>query len=399
MAIKFRRIEDRKESIIQLRRREVDRTHRRRVVPKVVILLLVLAGAAACLLYFRPPRIVAPFVVRVDSVQISSPLAGTVEWLISRETKEIHAGDVIARISTQPATADSPTARLTDLRLRAAEATAQLKTEQANRDVAVHQLQEQQRQLKEEVERWDEPLRRAETEAEEARGNLDFRRRNLESAESLMALDAITRDDYLTARRAQESAQAAYDAAESRLRGLKAELVAARETLTAFQNALQASMALADSRVQGALAMKDALDKPVHSQTAAFSEDEGEFIVRAPSSGILLELNVTEKSHVFPGDSLLKLYKPESKVAGAYVAVRYRESLKKGATARLYGAGHKEPAVGEVTFMDARVVPLPPSLERRVGYGEANAISVDIRFTEAAGAPFLPGETGKAVIE
>ncbi len=399
MAIKFRRIEDRKESVAQLRRRTSDRKARRRILPKLMIVVVIALVIGAYFAYFRPPQIVAPFLVHVEAVQVSSPVAGTLVWLVDKDAKEIEQGDVIARIEAQPQTSGSPGARLTELRLRSAAAGAELQTEQASRDALQVRLQEQERQLGVQVGLLEERLGRSETDVREAARKLSARQEDLETAEELKPLGAATESDYLTATRAVEEAEAAHQTAQSHLRSLKGELAAARESLEGFQTTKRASLAAAESRIRGAQSSNEALRQAREPLVAAFSEEGAQYNVQAPVTGILFELDVTEKSYIQEGEALLSLYTTDSKVARAYVPVRYREGLRLGASARLYAKGYKESGAGEVVYIHDRVVPLPRSLSRRLGYDEANVVPVDISLTGAPSALFVPGQAGKAVIK
>ena len=96
------------------------------------------------------------------------------------------------------------------------------------------------------------------------------------------------------------------------------------------------------------------------------------------------------------GAPLVSMYEERTMVARVYVPVRYRDSVKMGAKARLYAKGRSGEAAGKVVYIHDRVVPMPGSLAQRIGYKEPNVVWVDIELT--AGDSFVPGQAGKAVI-
>ncbi|KPK61758.1 MAG: hypothetical protein AMK73_07845, partial [Planctomycetes bacterium SM23_32] len=210
---------------------------------------------------------------------------------------------------------------------------------------------------------------------------------------------AATEQDYVDAQRAAAAARTAHEVAESRLRALGSEIQAAEDTIKDFQEVRQMSLASAEDRVEAAESTHKALLAAAEPQEAAFADAAGQYIVRAPVSGMLFEVPVTDKSYVERGQFLVSIYEPASKLARAYVPVRYRDGLKVGAAARLDVEGRDRLLSGEVAKVNDQVVPLPASLERRLRRHEGNVIPVDIRITEPSDGTFLPGDTGDATIE
>ncbi|MHC4787738.1 MAG: HlyD family secretion protein [Planctomycetota bacterium] len=399
MAVKFRRIENHGDSVAQLRQRTEEGRERRHILPKVVIGIVVLLIIGALVAYFRPPRIVAPFIVHADPVLVTSPGAGTVTWLLSKDTERVEKGDVVARILLQPQTSDSVGARLTELRLRTATARADLRGSKASRETLNVQLQQQERELKVRIETLEEQLRRSEMEARQAARRLDARGDDLQTGRKLRALRAATEQEYQAAREAHDDAGAAHEAALSRQRSLSAELVSARSSLKEFAETEGLLLAAAESRLQAASETYEALQQAAQPQVAAFSPDTAELILKAPVAARLLDLDVAENSSVEHGAPLVSLYEPARLVARVYVPVRHADGLREGAAARLYPEGRRGVVEGEVVYVHDRVVPLPPSLRRRLGYDEPNVVRVDIRLAGASPLPLVPGQTGKAVIK
>ena len=398
MPIKFRRIEDRTESVVQVRRRKAGSGARRHALPKLVVVAVIAAIAVAAVVYLRPPRIVAPFLVHVGVVKVASPVDGTVTWLMDKQSPQVGKGDVIARVVARPQAAGSVPARLTDLGLRQAETAADAATQTAERDALEVRLAEQRRQLGVTLEQARERLVRAELSLKEAVSELTTRRRDAETAQRLRRLGAMTEDDYAGAQRALQTAQVGTESAHSRLRGLRAELASAGASLEEFATVEGSALKAAESRVRGAQDARDAVQEAAEPLAAALSEDRAEYLVRSPADGVLLELGIAVGTDVSRGATLMTLYEPATKVARAYVPVRYLEGLHLGAKSRLYAKGRAGSAEGEVVFIHDRVVPLPGGLSQRVGYKEPNVLAVDIRLTSDPDGLFAPGQAGKAVI-
>jgi len=399
MAIKFRRIEDRAESVIQHREREAVKRERVRLLPKLLILALVAAGAVVVYGYLRPPRIVAPFFVHVDATQVAAPVEGALVWLLPRESTRVAAGEVLARIHMWPQSAGSAGARLADLRLRAAEADSRAAVERAAGGALQADLDDRARSLQAEIARLEGEVERARLALAEAERHLEVRARDARSAEELRRVDAITLHDRTAAQEAVQLARAACDEARGYVGSLEGELAAARAGLEQFQTTRRLSLAAAESRVQAALSTHEALAREAAAGGEALAAEGEEYVVRAPFAGQVLSVEATPQSRVEQGTPLLELYDDARVVARAFVPVRYQGGLRRGAAVRLYVQGLDEPIAGQVDRIHARVTPLPRSLADRLDHDEASVIAVDVRCAPPGAGLLIPGQIGRAVIE
>ncbi len=396
MAVKFRRIEDRRESVVQIRRRQEDRKERRHLLPKLALALVVALIGAAAVVYLRPPRVVAPFMVHVDVLEVASPIDGTVVWLPDKDVGHLTAGDVVAQVAAGPQSDGSVPARLTDLKLRAFEAEAEAIIRAADRAALQGRLDEQKLQLEADVAQVRERLVQAELGLVAAAAQADAQREDAETAARLLSLSAITEHDHATAKRRLHAAEVAAETAESRLRNLQTELKAADAAMHQFEVVARSTLDAAAVKAVAAAERHGALIEAQAPLADGLSEDGGEYVVRCPADGRLLELETAVGDSVQRGTTLVSVYEPRTLVARVYVPVRYRDSVRMGAEARLYAKGRSGEAAGKVVYIHDRVVPMPGSLAQRVGYKEPNVVWVDIELT--AGDPFVPGQAGKAVI-
>lgn len=400
MAIKFRRIEDRKQSPAQLRMQEGNGRERRRVLPKVILLLLAVVAALVAWFYLRPPRITASFIVHVDPVEVVAPVAGTVTYLIGPEVESVEAGAVIARIKARPDTAGSAAARLTDLQLRTVQTIAEVESAQAEATAVEAEATRRERELALEALRLEDELERLQAAAGSAERDLERLTAEAERLEGLLAVGAATRAELDVAVRARQTAREAHDAVQARAKTARMNLAAALEAAQNYAAAKGEAIEAARGRVRGAGRSLKVLTAALEPQQAAFDEEGSQLVVRAPTNSRVLDVHAASSSYVHQGQVLLSLYEPASRVARAFVPVRWRDALREGAPARLYLRGRDGHVPGEVIHVSEQVVPLPASLRHRVGYDEPSVIAVDIGLAARAGGdPMAPGEVGKAVIE
>ena len=396
MAVKFRRIEDRRESVVQMRQRQENRKERRHLLPKVAVVVVAALIGAAAIVYLRPPRVVAPFMVHVDVLEVASPIDGTVAWLPSKDVGRLAAGDVIARVTAGPQSGGSVPARLTDLKLRAADAEADATMRGAELAELQGHLDEQKFQLEADVAQVKERVVQAELGLADAAAQADARREDAETAARLLSLSAITEHDHATASRSLRTAEVATETAESRLRNLQTELKAAEAAMGQFELVARTALNAAAVKAVAAEERHGALTEAQAPLADGLSDDGREYVVRCPAGGRLLELDTAVGDSVERGAPLVSIYEERTMVARVYVPVRYRGSVKMGAEARLYAKGRSGEAAGKVVYIHDRVVQMPGSLAQRVGYKEPNVVWVDIELT--AGDSFVPGQAGKAVI-
>jgi multidrug resistance efflux pump len=394
MAIKFRRIEDRRESVVQLRHRREDARKRRRLIPKLFLLLLIAAAVFVYVFYFKPPRITAPFMVQVEPAVLASPVDGTVVALAGREKLVFEEGDEVARIRAGEYVNDSRIARRSDLRVQLEKASAELETAQADGAALLADLSDRELQMATEVTRLEEEKQRSEINARTALELLDGRAADFEDAGELRAVDAMTKYDYDVLERAYSVAARDEEMARSVVRGLDAQVAASQESLNRTREANEVRLAAAAARVEAAERTQGELQRAL----SLLPEEGQEFVVRAPSRGVVYEVDVTLNSNVQKGEPILSMYAEGSAVIRAYVPVRYRGEVTAGRAANLYLEGRGEPVPARVVAVYDKIVPQPSSLSRRVGYEEQNCVPVDLQPEPSAGAVFVPGDVGKAVI-
>jgi multidrug resistance efflux pump len=398
MAVKFRRIEDRKESVMQLRRRRDERRQRRRVLPKLVT-LLVLAGVGVMLyLYLRPPRVVGPALVRAEPVSLVAPVAGTLRWVLPEETKELRQGDTVARIVPDPETGAAARARLDDLRVSLARAAAEVQGKQQDRRALEYALAEKEARLTAELQRLEGKLAEAEADLQSARRALEQTRGALDSAERLARLGAAPEDEHARARTSHSTAVATAEKAEARVRTIRGEVGAAQEALEASRGTREAELRKADEAIRLAHKQQKEVEQALAAQREAMAGGDDPVAVSAPSSGVVLNRHGPTDVHLRAGDPILTFYRPEDRIVRAFVPARHRDSIQEGQSVRLYLPGIEQPLGGRVERIRPRIEALPSDLARGRGYEEPHNIPLDIRLTDPRAQDLSPGEAGKAVI-
>jgi multidrug resistance efflux pump len=397
MAIKIRRIEDRTKNVSQLRREETEKKVRRGLLPKLTIVVLVLLFAAALYFIYRPPRIVAPFVVMANPAQITSPVSGTIEWLLEPGATRVSTGDLVARIKPDPAITSSALARLTDLRLRSG-SIGSVPSLEASAMAQEAELRREELRLESEADVLGEKIRMMDADLEETHRKLARARENLETAQSLKRLGAITETDYRLADQALAEAGTESQKTESRRRSLLIEKRGADRALEEFRRTVQYKLAEASARIEETRRSSDLLRSATSPMAALLSEEDGMILVKSPTSGAVLDVMAAAHAHLEEGEPLLMLYDPRSMILRAYVPVKFRGDVREGMQARLYMPGRPESIDATVARISRRIEPIPRDLRPQLRDGDYSSVAAEIKPQEVGLEEFLPGETGRAVL-
>ncbi|MFO8007742.1 MAG: HlyD family efflux transporter periplasmic adaptor subunit [Candidatus Brocadiia bacterium] len=397
MPIKFRRIEDRKTSVMQLRQRKEETKRRTRLLPKIVTLLLLAGLALGAYLLLRPPRIVAPAFVRVETLEVVSPTAGTVEWMLPLEQEQVERGQTIARIVPQREAGTDARARLADLRVRLAAVSADLKQERGARRALEASLAARGENLQAEAARAEALVAEAEVTLRNARQTHQSLQEELESARKLYHTDALTADALRRAEERARSAAGEVQNAQKKLESIRVGLDAARAAVRGFAQEREAEMSKADARLAALAEQRQELQAAVADQENAIGGQGDPIEIPAPADGVVLALHASEGSQIGAGASLLSYYKPERKLARAAVPVQHRGELRPGQPARLYLSGAEDPIHGEIMRIYERVEQLPGEL-RAQRPSRPRTIPVDIRLNGEDAAALIPGDVGEVVI-
>lgn len=399
MAVRFRRIEDRKQSVVQLRRQREDRRERRRLLPKIVIGLVVLAVAGGVYLLVRPPRVVAPFAVEVDRVRVQSPVSGTVTWQIGPEARSVAAGQSIARVRPSAESAGSPPARRLDLRLRLSGAAGELQAAREHLHDTRARLAAREEDLKSELARARQRLAEAKAELQDHENELSAREREFGSLRRLHRLSAATAAELSGARRAAEQAEAEVRKAHAALPGHGGLVEAAEAKLEALSARGEETLAAAKRRVDAARSAHRQVQNALKAAQASDPVEGAAFVVTAPSDARVLRLEAAEKGQVRRSEVIATLYRPETKIARAYAPARLRDRLGIGRPVRLYLPGREEPVRGSVARVEPDVVRLPARVRDSTSSDADLRVTVEIATDVSALAELPVGAVGKAVIE
>ncbi len=378
MVVRFRRIEDRKESAVQLRRRTEDRRRTRRILPKLALVLLAAILAAGAYLWLRPCRIVAPAVVRVETVELAAPVDGTLSWTIDGDGEDVHRGQVLARIAPDPHGGPAAEARQSDLRIRAAAAAKALTEKQQRLESLKTTLARQEGELGREISRLEGLLAAAQTELRAARSESAARertRRNNPKPESAVqrATDRATAMEQQRARARRDRAALSAAAAREIEKALEAIAGARREKAR-----VEESIAHHRKRMRG-------VAEPVP--------------VSAPAGGRILERLAEPGDHLEKGRVFIVICRPATKSLRAYVPARHRTALRRGRPARFYAPGLADPVTGTVKRIHRRLDFVPAEISRGGEIEIIAGIPVDIELDDPATDLLVPRQTGETVIE
>ncbi|MFO7957799.1 MAG: HlyD family efflux transporter periplasmic adaptor subunit [Candidatus Brocadiia bacterium] len=399
MVVKFRRIEDRKQSVVQLRRRTEEQRERRRLLPKLVMIAAIAALGVGAYLYYEPSRVAAPAVVRAEAVEVSSPVAGTLEWILSDDTATVQAGREVACLVPDTDPHDPGLARLNDLRLRAAAAEGRIEEQERALAALKARLAEEEGALRSNVaEREQELAARRET-VEVTRAELSEARAVLEQAQRLQRLEALTTADYRAVRERLSTAERGLREAEARLEATRSKLLSAREALKSFADRRQRETERAEARVASARREAEEAERAIAAQKEQMARRQEPVIVKAPTSGTVAQRQAAAGEHLTPDEPLLTLHTAGSKTVRAFVPPQEWEILKPGKPARIYMPGREDALSGHVARVHEQVARVPLEVRATAENGPGHGVPVDIVLEDNTARTLLPGQVGHAVFD
>jgi HlyD family secretion protein len=399
MVVKFRRIEDRKQSVVQLRRRTEERRERRRVLPKLIIVALIAALGAGAYLYYEPSRVTAPAVVRAETVEISSPVAGTLEWILSDETATVQTGREVARLVPDTDPQDPGPARLNDLRLRATVAEGRIEEQQRALAALKARLAEEEAALRSNVAELEQELAARRDAVDIARAELSQADAVLEQAERLQRLEALVAADYRAVRESLSTAERGVREAETRLEATRSKLRSAREAFDAFADRRQREVERAEARVASARREAEQAERAIAAQKERMARRREPVIVKAPTDGTVAHRDAAAGEHLARDEPLLVLHAADSRTVRAFVPPEEREILQPGKPVRIYLPGREDALPGRVASVLEQVAGVPPRLRAVAENGPGHGVPVDIVLEDDAASTLLPGQVGHAVFD
>lgn len=399
MVVKFRRIEDRKQSVVQLRRRSAERRERRRVLPKLIIVALIAALGVGAYLYYEPPRVAAPAVVRAETVEVSSPVAGTLEWILSDETATVQTGREVARLVPDTDPQDPGPARLNDLRLRATAAEGRVEEQQRALAALKARLAEEETALRSNVAELEQELAARRDAVEVARAELSQTGAVLEQAERLQRLEALTAADYRAVRESFSMAERGVREAEARLEATRSKLRGAREGLEVFVDRRQREVERAEARVASARREAEQAERAIAVQKERMARRREPVIVKAPTSGTVARRQAAAGEHLTRAEPLLIFHAADSKTVRAFVPPEERDILQPDKPVRIYLPGRENALPGRVVRVLEQVARVPSGLRAVAENGPGHGVPVDIVFEDDAASTLLPGQVGHAVFD
>jgi len=399
MVVKFRRIEDRRQSVVQLRRRTEERRERRRVLPKLIMATVAVALGLGAYLYYKPSRVVAPALVHAEAVEVSSPLAGTLQWILPDAVKDVTSGRQVARLLPDPKPDDAAVARLNDLRLRATAATGRIEEEKRAVAALRARLAEEEAALKANIDRLEQKLATRREEARAARDKIPEATAAMQQADRLRRLEALTGADHAAVKETLSAALQATREAVARLEATDGELESAQQALEAFGLRRQREIERAEARVGAARRDAEQAEQAITAHREHMARRREAIVVTAPLAGVVAHRHATRGEHLAPDEPLLTLYAADTKGIRAFVAPQERDILKPGKPVRVYLPGREDALPGRVARAHEQVTPLPPELRAVAQNGPSHGVPADIRLDGGAVGELLPGEVCKVVFD
>ncbi len=395
MAIRLRKIASDEKSLLAVTKRVEGRNVLWRRMRFLVVALL-LGGLAVALVYGRYYRLSGVALVTANRDILASPGEAVVTWLAPKDAgAEVQAGEPLARIQVKAENVLAMGEALAEKRLErqravmmAADLAATIGHERKN-------LSQEEVELDTAVSLAQDALARGLVASRKAAEVLTARRREMENAESLRLLDALTEGDYLASRRMLAEAEAADERARLFEKSLRTEADGATETIARFRQGMAAKLAALETSLAEIQRFREEIDADILRSESLLAGQGMELELKAPSRGILLQPHCAVGQQLRQGQEVVSVYQPGSVRITAYVHERFKEKIAPGRLGRVRIAGSLFTAP-VLSVRPASVYPPAELLRRELVPDNAYFFTVEMS-PEAAGKPLLPGETGRVV--
>ncbi|OGV40056.1 MAG: hypothetical protein A2020_13735 [Lentisphaerae bacterium GWF2_45_14] len=335
-------------------------------------------------------------ILNANSITVKSTEYGVVEYIASgRLSKEVTRGDVLAKIRVLGGNAAAMDQELARLRLELIKA-------QINSDTMTSELSSARERMGMEGIRIELALKLAKDGLERGKINLtkasdifESRKKDMEKAERLWNLEAISKTDYLTVQRMYSQAEADFKNSEVFLKSLQSELDSAEAAMKNFlefgeKNMKDLEAGSESSKIYIAEVKKNI--KTIESMKNGTGEILSE--IKSPINGIIMRQFCRKGEFLSISQEIFTIYSPKTIKLLAYVKAKYKKDIRRGQKVKIRMGGK---------YIQSLVVNVRPELEQPpkeiISYGflskENFFLVVELDHSEVP-PEMSPGETGKA---
>ena len=395
MAVRLRRIEKSYTEVPELMQRAQEKNI---ILRKLKLWVLIAAAIVALFLIYY--IFIGPFsgyvLISANSITIKSTEYGVVDYIAAGKlSKEVKRGDILAKIRVLGGNASILDQEINRMKLDLIRARINADTMASELNLAKQRMSQEQIRLELGLKLAKDGLERGKVNLEKAGEIFKSRKNDLEKAERLWNLEAISQTDHLTVQRMYSQADADFKNSGIFLKSLHAELEAADLAMKNFMESGEKNVKDLEAGVESSKNYVVETEKNLRNMEN-IKNGTGELIseIRSPIDGILMRQFCRKGEFLSLSQEIFTIYSPKTIKPLAYVKPRYKQYIHVGQKVKIRIGGK---------YISSQVATIRPELEQPpkeiISYGfiskENFFLVVELDPSEMP-PTMLPGETGKA---
>jgi len=395
MAVRLRRIEKSYTEVPELMQRAQEKNI---ILRKLKLWVLIAAAIVALFLIYY--IFIGPFsgyvLISANSITIKSTEYGVVDYIAAGKlSKEVKRGDILAKIRVLGGNASILDQEINRMKLDLIRARINADTMASELNLAKQRMSQEQIRLELGLKLAKDGLERGKVNLEKAGEIFKSRKNDLEKAERLWNLEAISQTDHLTVQRMYSQADADFKNSGIFLKSLHAELEAADLAMKNFMESGEKNVKDLEAGVESSKNYVVETEKNLRNMEN-IKNGTGELIseIRSPIDGILMRQFCRKGEFLSLSQEIFTIYSPKTIKPLAYVKPRYKQYIHVGQKVKIRIGGK---------YISSQVATIRPELEQPpkeiISYGfiskENFFLVVELDPSEIP-PMMLPGETGKA---
>jgi hypothetical protein len=316
----------------------------------------------------------------------------------SEGSEKIEIGDTIAILNELSSNVIEDEKRLVKAKLNFNNAKVEMTDIQIRQDIQKKNMRLKTIEFKLALRLAEDAFKRGVNQTEKALIIFNARKKEYENAKRLWNLDALTKGDLSASARMFADADAAYKNALLFEKGLKSELVTARNLLSELQVANKRAFNDFNERLAFAEKQLKTFEKQmVYIEKVIAGTADRDIVIKSSRSGQTFPCGWKKGDIVKEGELLLAVYRPTSLKLIGYVPEKYKADVHLDQEVDVKLRGGIMHAL--VTEIHPRIILAPMQLRKR-GLASENAYFFTVRLKpEESMTDMFPGEFGKVIFK
>ncbi|MBN2642930.1 MAG: HlyD family efflux transporter periplasmic adaptor subunit [Victivallales bacterium] len=394
MVIKrIRKLEDNSRTVSQMARVAVDKKNFFKRMRFITLVLILISISLYAYFYMSPVKGVV--LIEDNVIPLRAPVSAEIKWIIPQNQRSVKSGEKVATLFISPAVDIASSREIIQHNMTLDRIKLDMTLNALQLRLQVQQMKQEGVKLALEVQLAQIAHDRGLNTLQKNSFDYTFYKEQKERADRLWNLDAINRSDLLVAQKSYNEAYEKYKNSELAQVAFKAELDAAQQNLTQFQQSISGNQSLEQEAMSAATKYLEKSGVPI----ANIREYDSGYLVDviSPCDGLVVGRVEAMGNFIEKGESVVSLSQPGNIKAYAYVRAHYKDKLKIGQSAKV--KMDKDFFVSSVSFIMPTLVSPPGQLVNRkmlsTKYYYLKVELDDRRFPEDV----MPGQSGYVIFE